>query len=115
MTISAEQLCPASDSLLGQLYRASPGGLAALIETVPPIMRAALADYCSRRAHLESLGLAVAGTCTEDELYLEAGRYGRELFARAQAARAAEPRTNKSKKAITLATGPLWKPVSPKT
>ena len=111
MALSAEEFCPVSEDLLGRLYRASPEGVAVLIKTVPDGLRAALAHYCSRRAHLETLGLAIASTCSEQDLYAEAGRYGRELFAKAQAAFVSEPPKNRSKRGVTLASGPLWQPV----
>jgi len=37
MNLAAEELCPVAESLLGQLYRSSPEGVAVLIETVPPL------------------------------------------------------------------------------
>ena len=73
-------LCPVSDGLLGRLYRASPEGLAALVRTVPPRVRAGLAVYCSRRAELTSLGIVIAASCTEQDLLGEAGEVGRALF-----------------------------------
>ena len=45
-----EETCPVPESVLGQLYRASPHGLDALIEMVPAQTRAMLAVYCYRRA-----------------------------------------------------------------
>ena len=47
-----------------RLYRASPEGVSVVVKTVPPQTRAALAYYCSRRAHLESLALVIAATCS---------------------------------------------------
>lgn len=111
MSLSDEHFCPVSESLFGRLYRSSPEGLAALVKTVPPNTRAMLAYYCSRRAHLESLGLVIAATCTQEELYDVAGRAGWDLHTRAQAeaTKPAEPRKPKSRQGVTLASGPLWK------
>jgi hypothetical protein len=111
MPLSADEFCPVADSFLGRLYRASPEGVAVLVKTVAPSTRAALAYYCSRRAHLESLALVIASTCSEHDLYVEAGRAGAELFAKAHAALAtAEMPKLKSRAGVTLATGRLWNP-----
>ena len=111
MSLPDEHFCPVSESLFGRLYRSSPEGIAALVNTVPPNTRAMLAYYCSRRAHLESLGLVIAATCTPEQLYDVAGRAGWDLHTRAQAeaTKPAEPRKPKSRQGVTLASGPLWK------
>ena len=106
MALPSDEFCPVSDKFLGRLYRSSPEGLAALVRTVPPNTRAMLAYYCSRRVHLEALGLTIAATCSEEELYDVAGRAGWALFARAQAANS--PQKSKSRHGITLASGGLW-------
>jgi hypothetical protein len=109
MAFPSEELCPISDDELGRLYRSSPEGLDALVQSVSPGIRALLAYYCSRRAHLFSLGLTIAKTCTAEDLYDVAGRAGWDLFARAQASQVAEPVKPKSRYGITLAAGTLWK------
>ena len=111
MSLSDEHFCPVSESLFGRLYRSSPEGIAALVNTVPPNTRAMLAYYCSRRAHLESLGLVIAATCTPEQLYDVAGRAGWDLHTRAQAeaTKPDELRKPKSRQGVTLASGPLWK------
>jgi|GEM_PF-3082569 len=85
MSLHDEYFCPVSESLLGRLYKSSSEGIGVLIKTVPPTTRAMLAYYCSRRAHLESLKLAIASTCRPEDLYNVAGRAGWDLFARVQA------------------------------
>ena len=111
MSLPDEHFCPVSESLFGRLYRSSPEGIATLVETVPPDTRAMLAYYCSRRVHLESLGLVIAATCTPEQLYDVAGRAGWELHSRAQAeaTKPAGPPKAKSRHGVTLASGPLWK------
>jgi hypothetical protein len=111
MAIAEEHSCPVSESLLGRLYRSRPEGVAALVRTVPPSTRAMLAYYCSRRAHLQSLALVIAGTCTVEELYDVAGRAGWDLFARARAEASKPPELPKSKsrQGVSLASGALWK------
>lgn len=78
-----EEACPVPESLFGELYRASPHGLAALIETVPASVRALLADYCYRRSHLASLGLAIAASCEYEDL-VAAGSNGAILYHRSR-------------------------------
>ena len=105
MTFSSEDFCPISENLFGRLYRSSPEGITILTQTMPPSARAMLAYYCSRRVHLEDLGLAIAGTCSAEDLYDVAGRAGWDLFARAEAAELPQTRKLKSRHGVTLATG----------
>jgi hypothetical protein len=97
------------DEILGKMYRASPHGLTELIATVAPTIRALLAVYCYRRAHLASIGLAIAATCERDDLTSSGGNAGGALFERSRAAPQSQPATiNPSgKRKITLATAPL--------
>ena len=81
--------CPVTDDMLGQLYRASKDGLPQLIATVSPDLRAALASYCYRRGHLQSIGLAIAATCDEHDLIRWGGTAGAALFARSRESDAA--------------------------
>ena len=59
-----EETCPVPESVLGQLYRASPHGLDALIDTVPPQTRAkdplASGDEYERLMRMRDGLLAVA-------------------------------------------------------
>ena len=77
----AEENCPVGDKMLGDLYRSHERGLADLVATVAPDVRATLALFCYRRGHLHSMGLAIAASCTEDELEHAGGRVGLALFA----------------------------------
>ena len=101
-----EEPCPVSDQLLGELYRASPHGLEALIATVGPEAKAMLAIYCYRRAHLSSIGLAIAASCEEDDLATYGGQFGTVLFAKAREA-PASPKAEHGRRKVTLATAPL--------
>ena len=76
--------CPVTDQMLGDMYRASAHGLNELIATVSPTARALLAVYCYRRAHLASIGLAIAATCEEDDLISFGGNAGAMLFERSR-------------------------------
>ena len=111
MSLTDEHFCPISESLLGRLYRSRTEGVAALVKTVPPSTRAMLAYYCSRRVHLDGLGLAIAATCTPEDLYDVAGRAGWDLFSRAkiEANKPTERPKSKSRQGVTLASGQLWK------
>ena len=82
----AEEPCPVSDEVLGALYRVSADGLNELIATVPPKVRALLAVYCYRRAHLASIGLVIATTCEQHDL-AGCGNIGAVLFERSHEAK----------------------------
>ncbi len=101
--------CPIPDETLGQMYRASAQGLSQLIASVSPTARALLAVYCYRRAHLASIGLAIAATCEKDDLTALAGNIGVGLFERSRETRhssiTSTPANGRRK--ITLSTGPL--------
>ena len=102
-----DEPCPVADRILGEMYRASARGLNELIATVPPTARAMLALYCYRRAHLASIGLAIAATCEEDDL-TSLGNAGVMLFERSREAAQSSPadaRANVQRK-ITLAAEP---------
>ena len=100
--------CPVRDELLGQMYRASEHGLAQLVASVSPDVRAMLALFCYRKSHLYSMALTIAGSCSEHELVQAGGRAGSTLYAlsRQPAARTSSASVN-GRKPITLATKPL--------
>lgn len=102
-----EEVCPVPESVLGQLYRASPQGLTALIETVSPNVRAMLAVYCYRRAHLASIGLAIAASCDEDDLTMHGGNLGADLFAKSRSPQAAMHSARGQRPKISLSNGAL--------
>src|SRR5579872_3541037 len=101
--------CPIHDELLGELYRASENGLPQLVASVSPDVRAMLALFCYRRSHLYSLSLAIAASCSEQELVHFGGRVGNTLYAlsREPAARNAPSLSPGGRKPITLSTKPL--------
>jgi hypothetical protein len=107
----AEEPCPVADQTLGELYRAHRQGLATLVETVSPDVRAMLALYCYRRAHLQSLGLTIAASCSEEELVEAGGHAGAALFALSRKAPAPAPEAAGRRK-ISLSSGPLT-PITP--
>ncbi|GAA3846956.1 hypothetical protein AFIC_000566 [[Pseudomonas] carboxydohydrogena] len=100
--------CPVGDELLGSLYRASEHGLAHLVETVSGDVRAMLALFCYRRAHLHSMSLAIAATCSEQDLREQGGTVGATLFAMSREAPSEQVApASSSRRAITLSTRPL--------
>lgn len=102
-----EETCPVPESLLGQLYRVTPQGLPALIGAVPPNTRALLAVYCYRRAHLASLGIAIAASCEEDDLAEHGGNLGTDLFEKSRKAPKVAESLPSQRKKISLSTGPI--------
>ena len=99
--------CPVGDELLGAMYRANENGLPQLVESVSSDVRAMLALFCYRRAHLHSLALAIASSCSERELIRIGGRVGSVLYALAQEAPIVRPAPSYGRKPITLSTKPL--------
>jgi hypothetical protein len=105
--------CPVTDDMLGELYRSSKAGLAELIATVSPDVRAALALYCYRRGHLKGIGLTIASTCELYDLETLGGTAGAALFARAREVAPVAPIASQyvARQKITLATGSLRKTI----
>jgi len=99
--------CPVSDETLGEMYRASAHGLSELIAPISPTERALLALYCYRRAHLASIGLAIAATCEKDNLASLGGNAGANLFERSREERHSSTIAFREKRKITLSTGSL--------
>ena len=107
--IPQEEPCPVPDNVLGNLYRADPHGLEALVETIPPTVRAMLAIYCARRSHLASIGLAVASSCEKNDLINFGGDFGAALFEQARRA----PETEKpTRRKVTLSSGALMQVIA---
>ena len=109
-----EEICPVSDDLLGALYRSDKQGIAELVATVAPNVRVLLALFCYPRSHLNTMGLAIAATCEEDDLVRRGGRVGAVLYARSREAPqlGSVPSHAAERRRITLATGPLRKMIS---
>jgi hypothetical protein len=104
----ADDVCPISDELLGELYRANDLFVPSFVSALPPDVRAWLALFCYRRSHLHSMGLGIAASCDKDNLVRAGGSVGAFLFASSRELPphiALSPRGNRRK--ITLATGVL--------
>ena len=110
--IPQEETCPVPEHLLGELYRSSAHGLEGLIETVPAKTRALLALYCHRRAHLQSIALAVAASCEVHHLEEFGGTAGKVLFEKSRSM-PEETRTSHyvGRKQVSLSRGNLMKVV----
>ncbi|BAM92647.1 conserved hypothetical protein [Bradyrhizobium oligotrophicum S58] len=98
--------CPVGEELLGELYRADANGLPALVESVSAEVRVMLALFCYRRTHLHPLALAIASTCSEQDLSQFGGRVGSALYAQSRGSRSS-PAATSSRKPISLSTKPL--------
>jgi hypothetical protein len=102
----ADDVCPVSDELLGELCRANHLFVPCFESTLAPDVRALLALFCYRRSHLHSMGLAIAAVCDEDHLVSAGQGVGEFLFASSrEVSPAVVPETKRSK--ITLARGVL--------
>lgn len=104
-----DQPCPVADQVLGEIYRAGEHELNELVATVSPTARVLLAIYCYRRAHLASIGLAIAATCDKDELASLGGNTGAILFERSRQAPKSQSENAyaNGRRKITLASAPL--------
>ena len=99
--------CPVRDELLGEMYRASEGGLPKLVESVSSDVRAKLALFCYRRSHLHSLAIAVAESCSQRDLIEAGGRVGSTLYSLSREATEKSASSAGGRKPITLSTKPL--------
>jgi hypothetical protein len=77
----ADDLCPISDDLLGELYRANDLFVPGFVSNLAPDVRALLALFCYRRSHLHSVGFRIAARCDKDNLVRAGGSVGAFLFA----------------------------------
>ena len=92
----ADDVCPVRDELLGELHRANDLFIPGFVYGLAPDVRASLALFCYRRAHLHSMGLAIAASCDEDSLVWAGGSVGAFVFA---CSRQASPREVQSPRA----------------
>ena len=109
MQHNQDDSCPVHLDFLGRLYRASSDGLDELIVTVPAESRARLALYCYRRAHLQSIGMAIAASCEKFDLENVGGRAGLMLFEEAREAPSQEKASPHlvGRRKVTLSSGIL--------
>jgi hypothetical protein len=102
----ADDACPVSDELLGELCRADNLVVPRFVSTLAPDTRALLALFCYRRSHLHSMGLAIGAICDEHNLVQAGHGVGRFLFASCrEVSPTIVPETRRG--TITLARGVL--------
>jgi hypothetical protein len=102
----ADDVCPVSDELLGELCRANDLFVPGFVSTLAPDIRALLALFCYRRSHLHSMGLVIAAACDEDDLVWAGQGVGEFLFASSREISPAVV-TETKRRRITLASGVL--------
>jgi hypothetical protein len=107
----ADDVCPITDDLLGELHRANDLFVPSFASTLAPDIRASLALFCYRRSHLHSMGLGIAANCDKDSLVRAGGSVGAFLFASSREVPPHIPHISLSRRGnrrkITLATGVL--------
>lgn len=75
-----EPTSPVPLELLALLMRSDKTRVAEIVQQLSGGQRAALAIYCFARAHMRSLGLQIARSCTERTLVAVGGTMGQTLF-----------------------------------
>ena len=87
-----------------RLYGATVAEVSAIASELGALERATLAVYCYSRAHLNSIGLALAAECSLDHLSAAAGSHvaGTTLYAQSRELPTILPASNR--RSITLAT-----------
>jgi hypothetical protein len=100
--------CPVSDKLLGDMYRASGEGLAALVASVPAETRAMLALFCYRRSHLHDMAITIASLCERRDLVQLGAALGSALYDMSRpSVKKPVAAESSSRRKITLSTRPL--------
>jgi hypothetical protein len=95
----------AMTAALDRLYGAAANQVSDIVATLPESDRAKLAVFCYGRAHLNTIGLAVAAHCSLDHLVAASGSSvaGRALHAQSRELPAPAPKTYASRRSVTLA------------
>ena len=70
----ADDVCPVRDELLGELHRANDLFIPGFVYGLAPDVRASLALFCYRRAHLHSLPIRFTHTPTSASVFSCPGR-----------------------------------------
>ncbi len=96
----------AMSAALDRLYRAAAGQVGDIVAHLGDIERAKIAVFCYGRAHLNTIGLAVASHCSLDQLVAASGSSvaGQTLYAQSRELPAPAPKTYASRRSVTLAT-----------
>jgi hypothetical protein len=96
----------AMTAALDRLYGAALSQVSDIVANLQESERAKLAVFCYGRAHLNTIGLAVAAHCTLDHLVAASGSSvaGRTLHAQSRELPAPAPKTYASRRSVTLAS-----------
>ena len=96
----------AMTAALDRLYGAALSQVSDIVANLQDSERAKLAVFCYGRAHLNTIGLAVAAHCTLDHLVAASGSSvaGRTLHAQSRELPAPAPKTYASRRSVTLAS-----------
>jgi hypothetical protein len=91
---------------LSRLYGAATQSIADIVGNLSASERARLAVFCYGRAHLNSIGLAIAATCDLDQLIAasSSATAGQTLFTQSRDAAMPVERSPSRRAPITLAT-----------
>ena len=96
----------AMTAALDRLYGAALSQVSDIVESLQESERAKLAVFCYGRAHLNTIGLAVAAHCSLDHLVAASGSSvaGRTLHAQSRELPPPAPKTYASRRSVTLAS-----------
>lgn len=96
----------AMSAALDRLYGAAASQVSDIVSRLAESERATLALFCIGRAHLNTIGLAVAAQCSLDHLTEAAGSSvaGSAIYAQSRESPVGMARTHGHRRAITLAT-----------
>jgi hypothetical protein len=101
------------DNLIARLHAGGPRAVPDLLANVPEADRVRLAVFCYQRAHLHTIGLAIAATCDPWTLRHIAGVVGETLFelSRASPPSLDKPHTARSKVTLARSIGRHFAPL----
>jgi hypothetical protein len=96
----------AMSAALDRLYGAAASQVSDIVSRLLEAERATLAVFCIGRAHLNTIGLAVAAQCSLDHLTEAAGSSvaGSTIYAQSRELPVDAPKTHANRRSITLAT-----------
>ena len=96
----------AMTAALDRLYGAALSQVGDIVANLEETERARLAVFCYGRAHLNTIGLAVAAHCSLDHLVAASGSSvaGRTLHTQSRELPAPAPKTYASRRSVTLAS-----------
>jgi len=103
MSLPHEVTCPIPIDQLALLLRCPEILALETIDAMPPVQRAALAGFCSARAHMRDLALLIASRCDRPALERHGGAAGAFLFSQSREARVEPRSSSRAKPPVSLA------------